>query len=124
MPRNDSSVNVRVSISILVGMYDSLSVLCRTSTSNHKTSLGKLSRAKLRTAFESGVYVSYQTANEKAIRTYRKLHIEAPSNEVQETILDCFADILEISRDDIGISTSLFDWGVNSIETIKLKTLI
>lgn len=50
--------------------------------------------------------------------------MEAPSNEVQDTILGYSADVLEISRDDIGINTSLFDWGVNSIETFNLKTLI
>jgi acyl-CoA synthetase (AMP-forming)/AMP-acid ligase II/thioesterase domain-containing protein len=89
-----------------------------------KSSLGKLSRAKLRAAFESGEYAAYQEADEKAIKAYRAERVEAPSNEIESAILNCFVTLFNVPVEEVGLNTSLFDWGVSSIEIIKLKTLI
>jgi thioesterase domain-containing protein len=89
-----------------------------------KSSLGKLSRAKIRAAFESRAYAAYEDANERAIKAYRKASHEAPSTETEEAILDCFIDLFELPRDEIGVSTSLYELGVSSVEIIKLTKFI
>ncbi|KAI4123069.1 MAG: hypothetical protein LQ338_005465 [Usnochroma carphineum] len=89
-----------------------------------KSSLGKLSRTKIRTAFETRVYAKYQEENDKILQTYRAAQRQAPSNQTEATILRLFAELFELSEDDIGTNTSLFEMGVSSIEIIKLKTQI
>lgn len=89
-----------------------------------KSTLGKLSRAKLRTAFETGAYESYQREDELIIKAHRLTQIELPSDDVESQILDCFVSLLGVPREEVGLNTSLFDWGVSSIEIIKLKTII
>lgn len=89
-----------------------------------KSSLGKLSRTKIRTAFEDGLYSTYQEENDRVVREYRATKRQAPSNEIEATILTLFADLFELAEKDIGTNTSLFEMGVSSIEIIKLKTRI
>ena len=89
-----------------------------------KSSLGKLSRAKIRSAFEGGAYVEYMEHNEQILTQYRLSKREAPKTDVESTILRLFADLFELAEDDIGVNTSLFEMGVSSIEIIKLKTRI
>lgn len=89
-----------------------------------KSTLGKLSRAKLRTAFESGAYASYQHEDEMNIKAYRATQIELPSDDTESEVLDCFVDFFKVPREEMSLSISLFDWGVSSIEIIKLKTIL
>nr|P9WES4.1 RecName: Full=Nonribosomal peptide synthetase acyN; AltName: Full=Polyporic acid synthetase acyN [Ascocoryne sarcoides]UQS21311.1 AcyN [synthetic construct] len=89
-----------------------------------KSSLGKLSRAKTRAAFEAGKYEVFQKLNDDAIHAYRATQNQAPSNETEATILHVFADLFEIPEADIGVNTSLFEMGVSSIEIIKFKQRI
>lgn len=89
-----------------------------------KSSLGKLSRTKIRTAFESGLYSKYQEENDQIIHDYRATQRQAPSNATEATILRLFAELFELAEDEIGTNTSIFEMGVSSIEIIKLKTQI
>ncbi|KAL8731399.1 MAG: hypothetical protein Q9181_004327 [Wetmoreana brouardii] len=89
-----------------------------------KSSLGKLSRSKIRTTFENGIYAKYQEENDNILQTYRAAQRQAPSNDTEATILRLFAELFELPEDDIGTNTSLFEMGVSSIEIIKLKTQI
>ena len=89
-----------------------------------KSSLGKLSRTKIRTAFESGIYSTYQKANDEILTEYRTTQREAPSNSVEARILTFYAELFNLPEDEIGVNTSLFEMGVSSIEIIKLKTKI
>ena len=87
-----------------------------------KSSLGKLSRAKIQTAFLQGKYDTYKTFNDEALAAYRAAHYEPPSNEQESVLLDIFCEFFEGSS--IGVNTNIMDLGVNSIEIIKIKTLI
>ncbi|KAI9885439.1 MAG: putative NRPS-like protein biosynthetic cluster [Watsoniomyces obsoletus] len=86
-----------------------------------KSALGKLSRSKIRTAFESGVYREIQEENNQAIKTYRKSRREAPGTQTEEQILKLFGDMFDLPADEIGVGSSLFDLGVNSIDLIRFK---
>ena len=89
-----------------------------------KSSLGKLSRTKIRTAFESGTYSTYQNMNNRILSEYRTAQREAPSSNVEARILTLYAELFNLPEDDIGVNTSLFEMGVSSIEIIKLKTKV
>ena len=89
-----------------------------------KSSLGKLSRPKIRAAFESGTYSTYQKTNNEILTEYRTAQREAPSNSVEAKILTFYAELFNLPEDEIGVNTTLFEMGVSSIEIIKLKTRI
>ncbi|KAL3424904.1 nonribosomal peptide synthetase [Phlyctema vagabunda] len=89
-----------------------------------KSSLGKLSRAKIRTAFENGEYAFYQETNNSIIKEHRLSKRKGPTNEIESQILDVFVEQFELDELEIGTDTSLFEMGVSSIEIIQLKTLI
>ena len=87
-----------------------------------KSSLGKLSRAKIQTAFLQGKYDTYKSLNDEALTVYRTAHHEPPSNEHESVLLAILCEFFEDSS--IGINRNIMDLGVNSIELIKIKTLI
>lgn len=89
-----------------------------------KSSLGKLSRAKIRTAYETGVFAEFKTNNDVLVREYRATQRQAPTNDTQATIMGIFSETFDIPEEDIGTNTSLFEMGVSSIEMIRLKTSI
>lgn len=89
-----------------------------------KSSLGKLSRAKIRTAFETGVFAEHKATNDVLIRTHRAAQRQAPTNDTEASIMKVFSETFDIPEEDIGINTSLFEMGVNSIEIIRLKIRI
>ncbi|KAI4212730.1 MAG: hypothetical protein LQ351_004622 [Letrouitia transgressa] len=88
-----------------------------------KSSLGKISRMKVRGAFERGEYQDLQEANTRLIRQHRiSLAQEArPSDETQEHILKMFAERFQLPADEIGIDSSLFDYGITSVDIISIK---
>lgn len=89
-----------------------------------KTSLGKLSRAKIRTAFEAGVYAEFQVEATYIIRGYRQARLKTPETEIQRSISTVFSDMFKITPDEIGTDSSLLDLGVSSIELIAFKTKV
>ncbi|KAI9819462.1 MAG: putative NRPS-like protein biosynthetic cluster [Pycnora praestabilis] len=89
-----------------------------------KSSLGKLSRAKIRIAFESGKYDELVEKNNSAVRAYRLSKREQPSTENEELILSEFGEMFNVDPEEIGVGSSLFDMGVSSIDLIGFKRRI
>ena len=89
-----------------------------------KSTLGKLSRVKIRTAFENGTYATYQKQNDDILAHFRHVQRKAPSSEREKVILALFAELFGLPDREIGVNTSLFEMGVSSIEIIQLKTRI
>ncbi|KAF2215891.1 hypothetical protein CERZMDRAFT_35326 [Cercospora zeae-maydis SCOH1-5] len=87
-----------------------------------KSTLGKLSRAKLRRALEQGKFSSYEQANAAQTTSV----VVEPSNEMEARLLDIFREALEHSLDVsvLGILTPWFSLGVTSIQLIRLKRKI
>ena len=88
-----------------------------------KSSLGKISRAKVRDAYERGNYQDLQDTNSCSIRQHRiVLAQEArPLDVTQEKILNVFAERSQLPADEIGIGSSLFDFGITSVDIISIK---
>ena len=89
-----------------------------------KTSLGKLSRAKMRTAFENGAYAIYDTLDKNCIQSWHVSQNQSPTTETESTLLKIFAEVLEASEFSIGIETSLFDLGVSSVELLRITSAV
>lgn len=89
-----------------------------------KSTLGKLSRAKIRTAFESGQYKTYQEVNDEIIKTCRISHATPPANEAEEVLLRAFEDTLGLPKNEFGTETHVFETGVTSIDLIKVTRAI
>ncbi|OQE23213.1 hypothetical protein PENSTE_c009G09069 [Penicillium steckii] len=89
-----------------------------------KTALGKLSRSKIKSAFEKGDYKSYQELHSESIKLHRKMARVHPSNELEEKLLHMFLVSLELPQEEFDVQTSLFDMGITSVELIKLKKKI
>lgn len=67
-----------------------------------KTSLGKLSRAKMRNAFEHGVYAIYEKLDNDCLQSWHVSHHQSPTTETEHTLLGIFAEVLEAPRSSIG----------------------
>ena len=89
-----------------------------------KSTLGKLSRAKFRTAFESGQYKTYQQANDEIIETHRAAHFTPPSSEAEKLLLQEFQDVLKLPNSEFGTETHVLERGVTSIDLIKVTRAI
>ena len=91
-----------------------------------KTTLGKISRAKIRTAFESGLFTEAQDANDSAIRGYRNdrancVLTKKPSTDLERRILEIFAQCFGLHAQNIGVDSSIFSFGVTSMHLIRFK---
>ncbi|MCJ1236909.1 hypothetical protein MMC14_004892 [Varicellaria rhodocarpa] len=86
-----------------------------------KSSLGKISRAKVRTAFENGNLKEYQDNNDGLIRSHRGPNYKPPANKSENILLQAFKETLEIHEDAFGVETRVFEIGVTSIDLIRLK---
>ncbi|KAL2050996.1 hypothetical protein ABVK25_008742 [Lepraria finkii] len=84
-----------------------------------KTTLGKLSRAKIRTAFEAGDYKRYEEVNNEIIKAYKVAHITGPENETERILLEEFEMTLGLPENELGVETPVFEMGITSIDLIK-----
>ena len=89
-----------------------------------KTSLGKLSRAKMRIAFETGSYAIYEELNDHYLQSWQTSQCQSPTTSTERMILQVFSSILEAPDSDIGIKQSLFDLGVTSVELLRIVSAV
>ena len=89
-----------------------------------KTSLGKLSRAKMRIAFENGSYATYEELNDHYLQSWQTTQCHSPTTATENMILGIFSSILEAPESDIGIEQSLFDLGVSSVELLRIVSAV
>ncbi|KAJ5885892.1 hypothetical protein N7504_011728 [Penicillium tannophilum] len=89
-----------------------------------KSALGKLSRTKIKAAFEKGDYATYQEINSEAIKLHRATARVHPANTLEQNLLDLFIESLGLPEQEFDVQSSLFDMGITSVELIKLKKKI
>lgn len=87
-----------------------------------KSTLGKLPRAKIRIAFErSEYYENFQKPHDEAVAKHRAARYEGPTSSTEELILKACQDVFSVSGHELGIKTSIFAMGIDSIGLIKLQ---
>jgi acyl-CoA synthetase (AMP-forming)/AMP-acid ligase II/acyl carrier protein len=89
-----------------------------------KTTLGKLSRTKIRTSLEKGEYKVYEEVNDEIIKACKTSSQVRPSNELERVLLKEIEDMFELPEYEIGVESSVFDMGMTSVELIRLKRRI
>ena len=101
-------------------------VLPLDSTILQRSTIGKLSRGKIKTEFEKGSFKAYQDMNEAALQQARRAETESVSaTDTEAKILQVFRGFVEkilgIPNYMVGVSTSMFETGITSIQLIILK---
>ncbi|MCJ1313935.1 hypothetical protein MMC25_007615 [Agyrium rufum] len=89
-----------------------------------KSTLGKLPRTRIRTAFQRGDYQSYQEVNDELVKLQRAASYSKPDSELEQLLLGEFVSTLELANGEMGVDTPVFAMGVTSIDIIKLKRRI
>ena len=84
-----------------------------------KTTLGKLSRARLVKQFKEGQLAQHITRAEELLSIARGVSFVAPSTEVEKTLAGIYAGIFNISISDISASDNFFELGGTSIDVIR-----
>ena len=89
-----------------------------------KSTLGKISRARIETAFERGDYAMFQARNNELIKSYKQrqgLARAEPSSDLEKILKREFCGVLDLDAEDIDIDISIFSMGVTSVDLIRLK---
>ena len=89
-----------------------------------KSTLGKLSRTKTSLAFGHGDYRMYEEVNNEIVEIHRKARQVLPSNKTEQMLLEEIEQILDLAKNEIGMESAIFDFGITSIELIKFKRRI
>ncbi|KAH8897335.1 acetyl-CoA synthetase-like protein [Thozetella sp. PMI_491] len=103
--------------------------LQKTSQSLVPTStLGKISRAKMRTLFEEGAFAQDVNAHTLEVRHARATIMSAapglPATEEEADLIRDFSNLIGVHSDAISVDTPVFELGFTSMHLIKLKNRV
>ncbi|KAG2136556.1 atromentin synthetase [Suillus bovinus] len=86
-----------------------------------KTTLGKLSRARLISLFKQGQLAKHIARSEELLSEARGATFIAPSTETEKALAKIYADIFNLAVDEVSASDNFFEIGGTSIDAIRLK---
>jgi acyl-CoA synthetase (AMP-forming)/AMP-acid ligase II/thioesterase domain-containing protein len=118
--RSETAAAIRKVAMMSVGVRATVLPLDRAML--EKSTLGKLSRGKIKAAYERGDYKSYQEANEEMLALHHKVSHHQPRSGLEQSLLGVFTSTIpENLTEEFDVLTSIFDLGITSIELLKLK---
>ncbi|OWO99494.1 luciferin 4-monooxygenase [Marssonina coronariae] len=85
-----------------------------------KSTLGKISRAKTRAAFESGLYDDLILADESLMRSYHEQQFCAPKTGTEKVLAELCQGQFGGSA-QVGVNSNLFELGASSVDLLTLK---
>ncbi|KAF2185359.1 acetyl-CoA synthetase-like protein [Zopfia rhizophila CBS 207.26] len=85
-----------------------------------RSTLGKLSRAKVRASLLNGEYQDEADVDTQVLRAYREEHAAEPDNATEQRLMRVFHD-LQLGSPEMAIDTPILDIGVTSVDLIRLK---
>ncbi|KAK5625637.1 hypothetical protein RRF57_001353 [Xylaria bambusicola] len=91
------------------------------------SSLGKISRAKMRTLYESGALskdIEFHLNQVRQLRKQARERDDREANDAETLIIGILSGLQRAGSDTIGIDTSIFELGFSSIDIIRLKLQI
>ncbi|RYO96765.1 hypothetical protein DL763_003041 [Monosporascus cannonballus] len=89
-----------------------------------KSTLGKISRAKMGSFFESGVFDENIRVHNLTLEKYRSSKLSLPDNEAEARLLDDVRKISSGGLATVGADTPFFEIGFTSMDLIRLKRQI
>ncbi|KAJ6118969.1 thioesterase domain protein [Penicillium samsonianum] len=85
-----------------------------------RTTLGKLSRSRMKSSLARGQYKSQQDENAEMIKKHQESIFSPAKNDVEQGIIDELKDILD-SPQTIGAESNMVELGLTSVSFIKLQ---
>lgn len=89
----------------------------------HKSALGKLSRSKLKSSFEGGIYDHYEDSKNPLLKIFKATQREHASTPTEHAILAILQDLVDV-HEELGVNDSLFEFGITSTGLFVLKRRI
>ena len=89
-----------------------------------KSSLGKISRTKIRELYENASFERHAIEDQKAIRVYKAATRRKPSNDVERSVLAELSKVLGLAEDQVGVDNNIFDLGMTSLYLLAFKKRI
>lgn len=89
-----------------------------------RSSIGKISRTKLRAALENGDYAELERNDLLALEQYRQTRWRPAETATEKVVQKTLAELLEMRSEQVNLNSSIFDLGVDSFNLIQLKTRI
>ncbi|KAG2124036.1 atromentin synthetase [Suillus clintonianus] len=86
-----------------------------------KTTLGKLSRARLMSLFKQGQLAEHITRSEELLSEARSISFIAPSTDAEKALVKIFAGIFNLAESEVSVSDNFFEIGGTSLDAIRLK---
>jgi acyl carrier protein len=86
-----------------------------------KSALGKLSRSKLKAAYETGVFDQYRVEAKRRIYAVANSVRVAPTTATQVKIAELFSEEFGVDIKEVSTHDSLADMGIDSIQIIRFK---
>ncbi|KAG1824118.1 atromentin synthetase [Suillus variegatus] len=86
-----------------------------------KTTLGKLSRARLISLFKQGQLAQHIARSEELLSEARGATFVAPSTETEKALSKIYAGIFNLAESEMSASDNFFELGGTSIDVIRLK---
>lgn len=86
-----------------------------------KTTLGKLSRARLVSLFKQGELANHIARAEELLSEARGSSFVTPSTEAEKALAKIYAGIFNFSENEMSASDNFFELGGTSIDVIRLK---
>jgi acyl-CoA synthetase (AMP-forming)/AMP-acid ligase II/thioesterase domain-containing protein len=86
-----------------------------------KTTLGKLSRARLVSLFKQGELANHIARAEELLSEARGSSFVTPSTEAEKALAKIYAGIFNLSENEMSASDNFFELGGTSIDVIRLK---
>ena len=87
-----------------------------------KSALGKLSRTKIKTAFEAGAYHEILQEHNCAIQVHKSsIRQNRILTETEKIVLSTFLDILELDSEEIGVESNMLEAGITSMDLLRMQ---
>lgn len=89
-----------------------------------KSSLGKISRTQVRTAYQAGDYKALENHHMDAIRRYQQVQWQQPETDTEYTVQRILSGLITVPAEEISTDLSIFELGIGSFDLIHFKTTI
>ena len=90
-----------------------------------KSALGKLSRTKIKVAFEAGAYDDVLQEHLSTIHAYRiRTRQDRTLTETEKRVLSTFLDVLGLDPQEVGVETNMLEAGITSIDLLRMQKVL
>lgn len=85
-----------------------------------RTTLGKLSRSRMKNSLANGQYKPQQDENAEMIKRYQEMIYSPAQSDVEQGIIDELKSVLDLPN-NIGAESNMVEFGLTSVSFIKLQ---